>query len=122
MTTCSVKSILQILPKTSTHWVGDGFHVRPLFADHAFTNTISPFLMLDYAAPKVFSPTNKKRGVGVHPHRGFETVTIAFQGEIEHGDSTGNTGIIGPGGKSFQILTTKFFHHIFHRAIFMLIS
>ena len=95
--TCNFKSILHILPKPHPHWVGDGFKVTPLFGDLAFTNSLSPFLMLDYGAPNVFEPTNKKRGVGVHPHRGFETVTIAFQGEVEHGDSIGNKGIIGPG-------------------------
>ena len=98
---CSLKKLLHLLPVPSSHWVGDGFYVKPLFRDYAFTNTISPFLMLDYGAPKLFSPStshSKRRGVGVHPHRGFETVTIAFQGEVEHGDSLGNKGLIGPGG------------------------
>lgn len=96
---CSFKNLLHVLPKPSTHWVGDGFQVRPLFGELAFTNTLSPFLMLDYGSPKKFDPTTKRRGVGVHPHRGFETVTIAFQGEVEHGDSLGNKGTIGPGGE-----------------------
>ena len=77
--------------------VGDGFHVYPVFANKAFTQEMSPFLMFDYAAPKNFPPTKKRLGVGEHPHRGFETVTIAFQGEVEHKDSTGNCGIMGPG-------------------------
>lgn len=62
-----------------------------------FTKEVSPFLMFDYAAPKVFPPTKRKLGVGEHPHRGFETVTIAFKGEVEHKDSAGNCGVIGPG-------------------------
>jgi len=77
--------------------VGDGFHVYPVFANKAFTQEMSPFLMFDYAAPEKFPPTKKRLGVGEHPHRGFETVTIAFQGEVEHKDSTGNCGVIGPG-------------------------
>lgn len=71
--------------------------MHPVFADKAFTEEMSPFLMFDYAAPKKFPPTSKRLGVGEHPHRGFETVTIAFQGEVEHKDSAGNCGIIGPG-------------------------
>ena len=92
-----MRSIQQILPRTSPHWVGDGFHVFPIFSHLAFTKKVSPFLMFDYAAPEYFAPTRKKRGVGQHPHRGFETVTIAFQGEVEHADSIGNTGVIKEG-------------------------
>ena len=77
--------------------MGDGFYVYPIFAELAFTNEVSPFLMFDYSQPKHFEPTTKQRGVGEHPHRGMETVTIALQGEIEHGDSIGNRGVIGPG-------------------------
>ena len=97
----SIKQIKRILPRTQSHWVGDGFNVYPLFADLAFTEEISPFLMFDYGAPKKFDSTNVKRGVGNHPHRGMETVTIALQGEVEHGDSLGNCGVIGPGKKLF---------------------
>ncbi len=67
--------------------MGDGFHVKPVFANKAFTQDLSPFLMFDYGAPRRFEPTARRLGVGEHPHRGFETVTIAFQGEVEHGDS-----------------------------------
>ena len=86
----SYKTLQKLLPSVREHWVGDGFRVQPVFADLAFTNEISPFLMFDYAAPKHFEPTKSKLGVGQHPHRGFETVTIALQGEVEHGDSVGN--------------------------------
>ena len=68
-----------------------------VFANNAFSEAISPFLMFDYAAPKAFPPTSKQLGVGQHPHRGFETITVAFQGEVEHADSVGNRGVIGPG-------------------------
>jgi quercetin 2,3-dioxygenase len=98
------KAIQQILPRTSPHWVGDGFHVFPLFSHMAFTQKTSPFLMFDYAAPKDFPPNRKKLGVGQHPHRGFETVTIAFQGEVEHADSLGNTDVIKAG--DVQVRTT----------------
>ena len=79
------------------HRVGDGFHVFPVFADKAFSKEMSPFLMFDYAAPKQFPPTTKQLGVGQHPHRGFETITLAFQGEVEHNDNKGNRGVIGAG-------------------------
>lgn len=74
-----MKTLRQVMPVTRPHWVGDGFNVYPLLGQLAFTKDISPFLMLDYAAPKVFEPTTRKLGVGQHPHRGFETVTIAYQ-------------------------------------------
>lgn len=76
-----MKKIKTIIPATlRSHWVGDGFSVRSVFADMAFTQEISPFLMLDYGEPMAFTPTSEKRGIGPHPHRGFETVTIAYQG------------------------------------------
>jgi len=96
------------------HWVGDGFPVRALFADMAFTADISPFLMFDYGGPQDFTPTQQKRGVGPHPHRGFETVTIAFQGEIEHGDSVGNKGVIGPGDVQWMTAASGIVHEEMH--------
>ncbi len=89
--------IKKVLSPQRPHWVGDGFHVYPVFSNLAFSKLISPWLMFDYAAPKYFDPTTKQLGVGQHPHRGFETITIAFQGEVEHADSVGNGGVIGPG-------------------------
>ena len=91
------KSVVKVLPKSRAHWVGDGFHVHPILGSLAFSGAVSPFLLLDYAAPKHFPPTAKRLGVGQHPHRGFETVTIAFQGQVEHADSLGNTDTIGVG-------------------------
>lgn len=76
------------------HWVGDGFPVRSIFSYHDLAQHISPFLLLDYAGPTSFEPTNYRRGVGAHPHRGFETVTIVYDGEVEHWDSTGGGGVI----------------------------
>ena len=92
------RSVKRVMEKPYKHWVGDGFHVFPVFADLAFKEDLSPLLMFDYAEPKKFSSkVGKPRGVGQHPHRGFETVTIAFQGEVEHHDNKGNSGMIGPG-------------------------
>jgi len=95
--TKTFKKPLEVLPRPRAHWVGNGFNVFPVFAHYAFTKHVSPFLMFDYAAPKYFKPSDRRRGVGQHPHRGFETITIAFQGEVQHEDSTGNSGIIGEG-------------------------
>ncbi len=79
------------------HWVGDGFPVRTLFAYDDLGAELSPFLLLDYAVPTPFPPTTRRLGVGEHPHRGFETVTIVYEGEVEHRDSSGGGGRIGPG-------------------------
>jgi redox-sensitive bicupin YhaK (pirin superfamily) len=109
-----MKQIKTILRATArSHWVGDGFNVRPVFAHLAFTPDISPFLMFDYAAPREFAATDEKRGVGPHPHRGFETVTIAFQGEVEHGDSVGNRGVIGPGDVQWMTAASGIIHEEF---------
>lgn len=109
-----MKQVKTILPATQrNHWVGDGFNVRPVFAHLAFTADISPFLMFDYAAPREFAATDEKRGVGPHPHRGFETVTIALQGEVEHGDSVGNRGVIGPGDVQWMTAASGIVHEEF---------
>jgi len=89
--------------------------VFPVFEDKAFTKSVSPFLMFDYAAPKEFPPnTGKPKGVGQHPHRGFETVTIAFQGEVEHADSLGNVGVIGSGDVQWMTAARGIIHQEFH--------
>lgn len=111
----SLRAIRRILPQQRPHWVGDGFNVFPVFADLAFTDELSPFLMFDYAAPQKFAPSpNKPRGVGQHPHRGFETVTIAFQGEVEHQDSTGNQDVIGPGDIQWMTAGRGIIHEEYH--------
>lgn len=74
--------------------------------------------MFDYSAPKHFEPTSKRRGVGKHPHRGFETVTIAFQGEVEHGDSVGNSGVIGPGDVQWMTAGRGIVHEEYHSSEF----
>jgi hypothetical protein len=91
------KRLLGTYRPGSTHWVGNGFHVQNLFPSNELGERISPFLLLDYGGPTEFEPTTEPRGVGEHPHRGFETVTLAYQGRIAHRDSAGNSGVIGPG-------------------------
>jgi quercetin 2,3-dioxygenase len=96
------------------HWVGDGFPVRSLISYHAQGSAISPFLLLDYAGPHVFEPAEAPRGVGTHPHRGFETVTIVYDGEVEHKDSAGNGGVIGPGDVQWMTAAGGVLHEEFH--------
>jgi len=97
------------------HWVGDGFPVRSIFSyDNLGRETLSPFLMLDYAAPRRFEPANARRGVGEHPHRGFETVTVVYQGELEHRDSAGNGGRIGAGDVQWMTAAAGVVHEEFH--------
>lgn len=96
------------------HWVGDGFPVRTMLSYDGDAAALSPFLLLDYAAPTEFPPTAERRGVGSHPHRGFETVTIAFQGEVEHRDSAGNRGRIGPGDVQWMTAASGVLHEEFH--------
>lgn len=91
------RRVTTVLTAPSRHWVGDGFFVRPIFAEAAFTRAISPFLMFDWAAEREFPPSAVPRGVGPHPHRGFETVTIVYAGEVEHRDSAGHADRIGVG-------------------------
>lgn len=110
----ALRSIKKILPPTPPHWVGDGFHVHPVFANMAFTKAASPFLMFDYAKPKEFPATVKKLGVGQHPHRGMETITIAFQGEVEHADSLGNSGVIGTGDVQWMTAGRGIIHEEYH--------
>lgn len=96
------------------HWVGDGFPVRSLFSYHTSGAELSPFLLLDHAGPAEFAPAEKPRGVGEHPHRGFETVTIVYQGEVEHRDSAGNGGRIGPGDVQWMTAASGILHEEFH--------
>ena len=112
--TSSTKSIARVIEAPQPHWVGDGFYVRPLFADLAFTPDISPFLMFDYAAPVEFPPSQTPPGVGPHPHKGFETVTIVYAGEVEHRDSAGHSGTIGVGDVQWMTAGSGLLHQEFH--------
>jgi quercetin 2,3-dioxygenase len=113
-----MKKILGRFGNPNMHWVGDGFPVRSLFSYNNFGRAISPFLLLDYGGPRDFEPTTQRRGVGQHPHRGFETVTIVYSGEVEHRDSTGNGGVIGPGDVQWMTAAGGIIHEEFHSSSF----
>lgn len=100
------------------HWVGDGFPVRSLFSYGDHGAELSPFLLLDYAGPTRFPPAQQPRGVGVHPHRGFETVSIVYAGEVAHRDSTGAGGTIGPGDVQWMTAASGILHEEFHSPAF----
>jgi hypothetical protein len=113
------KAVLGVYQGPKAHWVGDGFPVRSLFSYDQLGRHISPFLLLDYAAPTVFAPAARPRGVGEHPHRGFETVTIVYEGEVAHRDSVGNSGVIGPGDVQWMMAAAGILHDEFHSPAFM---
>lgn len=98
----------------SQHVVGDGFHVRNLFPSNDLDHELSPFIMLDYAGPTFYPATDTPRGVGEHPHRGFETVTIVYQGIVAHRDSAGNSGVIGPGDVQWMTAASGIVHEELH--------
>ncbi|PHZ27156.1 pirin family protein [Yersinia bercovieri] len=113
-----MKKVQGIYRAPRQHWVGDGFPVRSLFSYQSHGKQLSPFLLLDYAGPADFTPTTHRRGVGQHPHRGFETVTIVYHGEVEHRDSTGKGGVIGPGDVQWMTAGSGILHEEFHANTF----
>lgn len=112
-----MKKLISIESGRSPHWVGNGFPVRSLFSPQD-GERLSPFLLLDYAGPAEFAPSDQPRGVGEHPHRGFETVTIVYQGELEHHDSAGNRGKIGPGDVQWMTAASGIVHEEWHEQAF----
>ncbi len=113
-----MKQLIGVYSAPRGHWVGDGFPVRSLFSYDRLGEHLSPFLLLDYAGPTEFKPTTAKLGVGEHPHRGFETVTIIYGGEVEHRDSTGSGGRIGPGDVQWMTAGAGILHEEFHSRAF----
>lgn len=113
-----MKQITGVYTAPSPHWVGNGFPVRSLFSYQTHGEQLSPFLLLDYAGPHSFPAGSGKRGVGEHPHRGFETVTVVYSGEVEHRDSTGKGGVIGPGDVQWMTAGAGILHEEFHSAEF----
>jgi redox-sensitive bicupin YhaK (pirin superfamily) len=109
-----IKNITKIIRDVEHHWVGDGFPVRTLISYDSQGAGISPFLLLDHAGPADFAPADKPRGVGQHPHRGFETVTIVYEGEVEHRDNAGNSGKIGPGDVQWMTAARGILHEEMH--------
>lgn len=113
-----MKKIIGVYSAPRPHWVGDGFPVRSMFSYQSHGKQLSPFLLLDYAGPAEFSPASRPPGVGSHPHRGFETVTIVYKGEVEHRDSTGQGGVIGPGDVQWMTAGAGILHEEFHSEAF----
>jgi redox-sensitive bicupin YhaK (pirin superfamily) len=109
-----MKKVIGLQGNDRGHWVGDGFPVRTLFFYQDLGKELSPFLMLDYAGPAEFPSTAERKGVGSHPHRGFETVTIVYEGEVAHQDSTGQGGLIGPGDVQWMTAGSGILHEEFH--------
>lgn len=110
----SIKKLRSVERSAGGHWVGNGFPVRTLFMYPEHGEALSPFLLLDYAGPVEFPSTSERRGVGEHPHRGFETVTIVYEGEVEHRDSSGGGGSIGPGDVQWMTAASGLVHEEFH--------
>jgi len=110
------RSIQKIISPIAPHFVGDGFRVHNFIPSAAGLDMqrMNPFIMLDYNAPVYFPPSEIPRGVDVHPHRGFETVTIAYKGRVEHHDSSGGGGIIGEGDVQWMTAASGVLHKEFH--------
>ncbi len=113
-----MKSVLKVTTSPARHWVGDGFPVRSLVSYTTDPEALSPFLLLDYAGPHVFAPADAPRGVGAHPHAGFETVTIVYDGEVAHRDSSGGGGTIGPGDVQWMTAGAGIVHEEMHSPAF----
>ncbi len=119
-TTAGVRSVEGIHKSARFHWVGDGFFVSTYFPSQKLpAERVSPFVLMDYGPPKEFAPTPKgKRGVGWHPHRGFETVTLAWEGSVAHRDNAGHAGTIGPGDVQWMTAASGIFHEEYHDEAF----
>ena len=109
-----MKKILSVHAPPPVHWVGDGFPVRSLFHYANHGRHLDPFLMLDHAAPTPFPPSSQRRDIGMHPHRGIETVTLVYQGEAAHRDTAGNSGEIGPGDVQWMTAGSGLLHEEYH--------
>lgn len=109
-----MKKLAFIKRSNGNHWVGDGFPVQSIFSYRDIHEEMSPFLLMDYAGPAVFEPTKERRGVGKHPHRGFETVTIVYDGQVSHHDSTNAGGTIGPGEVQWMTAGSGIIHEEYH--------
>lgn len=113
-----LRNIESVITPPSPHFVGDGFRVHNFIPYKADMQRMSPFIMMDYGSKFYFPPTDKPRGVGVHPHRGFETVTIAYKGKVAHHDSAGNSGVIGEGDVQWMTAASGILHKEFHEENF----
>src|SRR5688572_2177779 len=109
----AMKNVLRIYAQPEGHWVGDGFPVRTVL-DYQRHAELSPFLLLDHAGPADFASAETPRGVGWHPHRGFETVTVVLDGEVDHEDTAGNGGRIGAGDVQWMTAGSGLLHKEMH--------
>jgi hypothetical protein len=109
-----MKKLDFIKRSNGSHWVGDGFPVQSIFSYSDIAEELSPFLLMDYAGPARFEPTTRKRGVGAHPHRGFETVTLVYAGGVSHRDTAGGGGTIGVGDVQWMTAASGLLHEEFH--------
>jgi redox-sensitive bicupin YhaK (pirin superfamily) len=111
-----VRTVEGIFRSTTFHWVGNGFYVSTYFPSRNLpAERVSPFVLMDYGPPKEFSALARgKRGVGWHPHRGFETVTLAWEGAVAHRDNAGHAGVIGPGDVQWMTAGDGIFHEEYH--------
>lgn len=114
----TTKEVAGVYQAGSHHMVGDGFPVRNMIPGAGVEEQLSPFLMLDYLGPEQFPPTSRQLGVGEHPHRGFETVTIMYHGRVAHRDSTGSGGVIGPGDVQWMTAASGIVHEELHEKEF----
>lgn len=112
----TIKKVESIIAPPAPHMVGDGFRVHNFIPhlEQLSRERMNPFILLDYNAKMEFSPREEPRGVGVHPHRGFETVTIVYKGKVAHHDSRGNSGVIGPGDIQWMTAASGVLHKEFH--------
>jgi redox-sensitive bicupin YhaK (pirin superfamily) len=114
----SFRNIEKIIQPQHFNWVGDGFYTTSFVGNEIPKSRMSPFFSVGYSPTMHFDPTNAQRGVGAHPHKGFETVTIAYKGQIEHSDSDGNHGIIGEGDVQWMTAGAGIMHEEFHSTTF----
>lgn len=113
-----MKELAFIKRSNEKHWVGDGFPVRSIFSYNDIAEEMSPFLLMDHAGPANFPATSHQLGVGQHPHRGFETVTIVYEGGVSHKDSSGGGGTIGPGDVQWMTAASGLIHEEYHSPAF----
>jgi quercetin 2,3-dioxygenase len=116
----ALRSVEGVHTSTDFHWVGDGFLVATYFPSEMLSSErVSPFVLMDYGSPREFPPLPRgQRGVGWHPHRGFETVTLAWEGAVAHRDNAGNSGVIGPGDVQWMTAASGVFHEEYHQEAF----
>jgi len=113
-----MKNVLGIYKAGEPHWVGDGFPVRTVFHYGDLGSELTPFLLLDHGGPATFEAATTPRGVDWHPHRGFETVTVVYEGEVDHEDTAGNRGSIGAGDVQWMTAASGVLHKEFHSPAF----